>query len=188
MEYPLNTLGLAHKFMAEHISPGDFCIDATAGKGRDTAFLCSLVGPHGRVLAMDIQPQAVSSTKQLIDSLGFSDIVRVVLDSHENMENYADENSADGIMFNLGWLPGGDHNIFSKPDTTIKAINSALRILKPGGVMTICIYFGRECGYDERDRLLEFFPTIDQKKYTVIVSQFVNRRGDVPIPVFILKN
>ena len=39
----LNTLFLAHKFVSEHVQPGDFCIDATAGKGRDTVFLCELV-------------------------------------------------------------------------------------------------------------------------------------------------
>ena len=61
MNFPLNTLGLAHKFLAEHVPAGGFCVDATAGKGRDTAFLCSLVGNGGRVLAFDIQPAAVSA-------------------------------------------------------------------------------------------------------------------------------
>ena len=54
--------------------------------------------------------------------------------------------------------------------------------------MSVCIYYGRDCGYGERDSLLEFFPAIDSRKYTVIVSRFVNRTGDVPIPVFIIKD
>ena len=53
----LNTLGIAHRFIQEHLSPGGFCIDATAGRGYDTAFLCQIVGPAGRVLAFDIQFQ-----------------------------------------------------------------------------------------------------------------------------------
>ena len=52
----LNTLFLAHKFVSEHVKSGDFCIDATAGKGRDTVFLCDLVTESGKVLAFDIQP------------------------------------------------------------------------------------------------------------------------------------
>ena len=64
--YPLNALGLSHQFMAAHIRPGDFCIDATAGRGRDTLFLCSLVGETGRVLAMDIQEAAVAETRELL--------------------------------------------------------------------------------------------------------------------------
>ena len=55
----LNTLGIAHKAIAEKVNPGDFCIDATAGRGNDTAFLCSLVGESGKVIAFDIQQQAV---------------------------------------------------------------------------------------------------------------------------------
>ena len=188
MEYPLNTLGLSHKFIAENVKPGDFCIDATAGNGHDTEFLCRLVGNSGRVLAFDIQEKAVENTKKLLISTGLSDIAAVICDSHDNMAKYADKSSAQAVMFNLGWLPGGDHGIFSTADTTIKAINAALDILRPGGVMSVCIYYGRDCGYDERDALLRFFPTLDNKKYTVIISDFVNRTGEIPIPVFIYKH
>lgn len=188
MDFPLNTLGLSHKFIAGHVKPGGFCIDCTAGNGGDTEFLCRLVGFGGRVLAFDIQQEAVKSTELRLEKSGLSHIARVICAGHENILNYAEPRSADAVMFNLGWLPGGDHKIFSRPDTTIAAINGALEVLKPGGVMSVCIYYGRDCGYGERDSLLEFFPAIDSRKYTVIVSRFVNRTGDVPIPVFIIKD
>ena len=35
----LNTLSMVHEFLRRTVKPGDFCIDATAGKGRDTACL-----------------------------------------------------------------------------------------------------------------------------------------------------
>lgn len=54
-----NALSIVHGFLAQHLGPGMFAVDATAGNGHDTAFLCGLVGPTGRVLAMDIQPAAV---------------------------------------------------------------------------------------------------------------------------------
>lgn len=47
----LNTLSMVHEFLRRTVKPGDFCIDATAGKGRDTALLCRLTGDAGRVLA-----------------------------------------------------------------------------------------------------------------------------------------
>ena len=50
----LNTLSMVHEFLSHSVKAGDFCIDATAGKGRDTALLCRLVGESGRVLAFDI--------------------------------------------------------------------------------------------------------------------------------------
>ena len=187
MNFPLNSLGVTHKFMAEHIKNGSVCIDATAGKGRDTAFLCSLVGETGKVTAFDIQQSAVLQTKELIAQKGYQNIAKVVLDSHENMGNYFSKESVDGIMFNLGWLPGGDHNVFSKPESTIKAISVGLNLLKPGGVMSVCIYHGKETGTAEKDALLPFLETIDNKKYTVVKLEFTNRTGEIPIPVLIIK-
>ena len=55
----LNTLGVVHEFLKQNVREGAFCIDATAGKGRDTALLCRLAGETGRVLAFDIQQDAV---------------------------------------------------------------------------------------------------------------------------------
>jgi len=184
----INTLFLAHKFVAEHVKPGDFCIDATAGKGRDTVFLCELAGSQGRVLAFDIQQDAVAQTQALVDARGYRDIARVILDSHSNMEQYAEPESVDCILFNFGWLPGGDHTIFTRPETSIPAIEAGLRLLKPGGVMSLCIYYGGMSGYEERDALLAYLAGIDNLQYTVVVNTFHNRSGDPPIPVFIYKD
>ncbi len=185
--YPLNALGLSHQFMAAHIRPGAFCIDATAGKGRDALFLCGLVGDTGRVLAMDIQSEAVSATRQLMEEHDCGERVQVVQDCHSRMEQYAAPGTVDGIMFNFGWLPGGDHTKFSQPDTSLAAVQAGLTLLRPGGVMSLCLYYGRENGTAERDALLQWLPTIDHRRYTVIRCDFSNRTGDVPIPVFILK-
>ena len=183
----LNTLFLAHKFVSEHIQAGAFCIDATAGKGRDTIFLCNLVTETGKVLAFDIQPDAVAQTQALVSQHGYDGIASVILDSHSNMENYAAPETVDCIMFNFGWLPGGSHKIFTRPETSIPAIEAGLRLLKPGGIMSLCIYYGGESGYEERDVLLDYLATIDNRSYTVIVNTFHNRTGDPPIPVYIYK-
>ena len=184
-DYPLNALGFSHRFMAEHIKAGGTCIDATAGRGRDTVFLCSLVGENGSVTAFDIQNSAIEQTNACVSENGFK--ARVICDCHSNMAEYFSENSVDGIMFNLGRLPYGDPEIFSKPETTIKAIGAGLRLLKKGGVMSICVYCGGENGYDERDALREYIKTIDNKKFEVITLDFPNRRGDFPTPIFIVK-
>ncbi len=183
--FPLNTLGLSHHFMATHIRPGSFCIDATAGRGRDTRFLCDLVGPTGRVLALDIQPAAVEQTRALLHSEGVSHRAQVVQDCHSRLGDYAAPGTVDGIMFNFGWLPGGDHRVFSRADTSVAAVRAALSLLRPGGVMSLCLYYGRDNGIDERDALLAFLSTVDPREYTVVQGDFLNRTGDVPMPVFI---
>ncbi|MDR2932741.1 MAG: class I SAM-dependent methyltransferase, partial [Oscillospiraceae bacterium] len=107
----INALSLAHDFITAHVKPGSFCIDATAGRGRDTAFLCRLAGPNGMVYAFDIQKEALDSTRTLLENEGLSSCARLIHDSHANMAVYARPESADCIVFNLGWLPGGDHDI-----------------------------------------------------------------------------
>lgn len=72
MSRPFGALQVAHQFIESHVRPGAFCIDATAGRGNDTVFLASLVGETGKVLAFDIQPEAVESTRALIGERGCS--------------------------------------------------------------------------------------------------------------------
>lgn len=185
--HSFSALTVAHAFMARHVRPGDLCIDATAGRGRDTAFLCGLVGPAGRVLAFDVQPDAVESTRTLLEREGLADRARVMLESHEHMGRYAKPETVSCVAFNFGWLPGGDHTVFTKPETSVAAIEAGLELLKPDGVMSLCIYYGKETGFEERDALLSYVKTIDPKRFTVIVCDFANRPNCPPIPVFITR-
>ena len=183
----MNTLTINEKFFREHVPRGGFCIDATAGNGHDTAALCFLVGERGRVLAFDIQERAVENTRARLREKGLGGIGKVVLDSHANMAAYAEPETADLIVFNLGWLPGGDHSIFTRPESTIKAVEAGLGLLKDGGAMSISVYYGGKNGCEERDALLEYLKTVDNTRYTVLKTEFCNRAGAVPISIFILK-
>lgn len=182
-----SALQIIHKVLREHVKPGDLCIDATAGRGKDTLFLAELVGESGHVTAFDIQQEAVESTKTLLVEHGVTERVQVVQDSHSNMLQYAEKGSISCITFNFGWLPGGDHNIFTKPESSIQAIEAGLELLRDEGIMTLILYYGRETGFAERDALLEYLPTIDSSRYTVIEMPFVNRPNCPPIPIVILK-
>lgn len=182
-----SALEIIHKILRDHINPGDICIDATAGRGRDTLFLAELVGESGLVTAFDIQKAAVESTRQLLEENGMSARTRVVLDSHANMADYAEPGTVSAITFNFGWLPGGDHNVFTHSESSIAAIKAGLPLLRDEGIMTLIIYYGRETGFAERDALLEFLPTIDSDIYSVVEMPFVNRANCPPIPIMILK-
>lgn len=187
MTFPFNALGLAHKFIAEHINKGNFCIDATAGKGRDTLFLAKGVGESGKVVALDIQKEAVEMTNRLLLENNVS-WAKAFLSCHSKISDFAEENSVDAIMFNFGWLPGGDHNVFSRAESSIPALKSALDLLKVGGRMSLCLYYGKENGTGEKDEILNFIKTLDQRKYSVLVCDFVNRAGDPPVAVLITKD
>ena len=181
----LNTLSMVHEFLRRHVAPGSFCIDATAGKGRDTALLCRLAGETGRVLAFDIQEDAVRQTRALLSQENLH--AEVLLESHAEMARYAEDNSVDCIVFNFGRLPGGDPHIFTKSDTSVAAIDAGLRILRPGGVMAIALYYGSENGYEERDAVLQHLETLDDRQFSVLTCRWCNRRSDPPMPIFIWK-
>ena len=182
-----SALQIIHHVLKLHIQPGDKCIDATAGRGKDTLFLSQLVGESGHVTAFDIQQDAVDSTRQLLAENGMEGRTTVILDSHANMGAYAQEGTISAITFNFGWLPGGDHNVFTKPESSIQAIEEGLRLLKDGGLMTLILYYGRETGFAERDALLAYLPTLNSDLYTVIECPFVNRPNCPPIPIVIMK-
>lgn len=183
-----NSLVLTHEFMARFVRPGDLCIDATAGRGRDTVLLAKLTGPTGRVIALDIQPEAAEATRALAAQEGVSDRVEVRLLGHQEMGRLAEKETVGCVAFNLGWLPGGDHGIHTTAQTTLSALEAALELLRPGGALSLCIYYGKENGYEERDRVLEWLEGLDDRRFSVLCLSFPNRKNDPPIPVFILKN
>ncbi|MBQ8568790.1 MAG: class I SAM-dependent methyltransferase [Oscillospiraceae bacterium] len=183
-----NALDIIKRTIAETVHEGDICIDATAGRGNDTAFLCGLVGESGHVTAFDVQQEAVDSTKALLCEKGLSSRADVLLCSHSEMDKYAEEGTVSCITFNFGWLPKGDHTVSTKKETSIEAIKKGLRLLKKDGIMTLIIYYGRDTGFEERDALLEYLPTIDSEKYTVLEMPFVNRPNCPPIPVIIMRD
>lgn len=175
------------RMMREHVSEGAFCIDATMGNGNDTEYLCRLAGESGHVIAFDIQPEAVANTeKRLKEAFTFCNY-ELHLESHGNMKQYADEESADCIVFNLGYLPGGDHNIATKSDTTIEALEQGLLLLKKNGLMSVCIYSGGDSGFEEKEAVLSWLKGLDTKKYLVLVTEYYNRPNHPPIPAMVIR-
>ncbi len=181
----LNTLGIIHEFLKLNVKKGFFCIDATCGRGRDTALLCSIVGNEGRVISFDIQQEAINAASDLLNSFDLK--AELILDSHENMQKYAEEGTVDCIVFNFGRLPGGDPMIFTKAASSVTAISEGLKLLKPGGFMAIALYYGGPNGTEEKDAILSFVSELDNKKYSVLRCSWANRPNNPPIPIIIWK-
>ncbi len=185
---PFNALTLIGQLIASRVSEGDICVDATAGRGHDTLALCRLVGPTGKVYAMDIQPEALGSTCALLDAEGMLGRAELRLMSHTDIDTLGLAGSVRCVTFNFGWLPGGDHDIYTKAETSVEAVKKSLDLLVPGGMITMIMYYGKNNGFEERDALLSFLPTIDDRRFTVVVSPFVNRKNCPPIPAVIFRD
>lgn len=175
------------RMIREHVRPGAFCIDATMGNGNDTQYLCELAGEEGMVLAFDIQEDALRRTRERLEQKLPYRNYKLILDSHSRLEQYAAAESVDCIVFNLGYLPSGDHSIATRAETTLEAIAQGLSRLRPGGLMSICIYSGGDTGFEERDAVLSFLKELDSKKYLVLVTEYYNRPNHPPMPAFVVR-
>ncbi|MCW1886216.1 class I SAM-dependent methyltransferase [Luteolibacter flavescens] len=139
----------AHREIAAVLREGDAAVDATAGNGHDTVFLAKLVGAAGKVIAFDVQEQAIASTRERLAAEELLDRVELVHGSHGRIADHAAAGSVGAVMFNLGYLPGADHAVITRTDETLQALEGALGLLRPGGILTVVCYPGHAGGDEE---------------------------------------
>ena len=178
----------AAELIERALYPGAVAVDATLGNGHDALWLCGLVGENGRVYGFDVQAEAVERSRARLVEAGVEARATLILDGHQNMLSYVPPESADAVMFNLGWLPGSAHGVTTQTETTLEAVTAALDVLKEDGVMTVCVYPGHEEGARERDALLSWARGLDERSYDVMLRAYLNQSGDPPLMIAIKKN
>ncbi len=184
----LTAVKLVQDFLAARLVHPHLCIDATCGNGGDTAFLCGLTAPEGRVLGFDIQPEAIASTRKHLEQLGVpAERYELHCQSHADLLQVVQPGTADAVMFNFGWLPGADHTVFSTAQSSIPALQAALQAVRPGGVVSAILYSGQVIGTDEKQTVLEYLRALPLKSFTVLVCDFANWAETAPLPCIILK-
>lgn len=154
-----------------------YLIDATAGNGHDTLFLATLAGRKGRVFAFDIQRQAILQTRQLLQEHDVSYLVRTADQERVGFDVFdqpvtliqADHavmldqiptvvhGRVEVIMFNLGYLPGGDKSCITQTASTLAALNTALQLLSPTGLLSVIAYPGHPGGFEETATVEDWF-------------------------------
>lgn len=169
----------ARELIEDAALEGAQVIDATMGNGHDTLWLCELVGESGRVYAFDVQPEAVERTRQRLIDAGVADRARLFCAGHERMGEFVNE-GVDAVVFNLGWLPGAEHGVTTRTDTTLQAVNAALELLKEDGLMTVCIYPGHDEGTRELNALMKWGARLDDRRYDVLLKTYLNQPNDPP--------
>ena len=170
---------LAREVLERAVRPGDTVVDATMGNGHDTLMLCESVGPEGRVYAFDVQEDAVAETEKLLKDKGVFGRAELIQTGHEHMKEYVN-GPVSAVVFNLGWLPGGDHAITTRWETTSRAVQAALELLGPGGILVICAYPGHAEGELERRELAGYLAGLDNRRYNVLRQQFLNANAGAP--------
>lgn len=140
-----------HRLLEEHVRAGDTVVDATAGNGHDTVALAKMVGAAGHVIAMDIQQRAIDSTARRLQREQAHN-VRLVRACHSELARYLEPaTSVSAVVFNLGYLPGGDRAVVTRPELTCTAVEQAYARLHAGGVVSVLAYVGHPGGAVEAD-------------------------------------
>ncbi|MBQ8619279.1 MAG: methyltransferase domain-containing protein [Clostridia bacterium] len=182
-----NARHLAADYMMRTIREGDTVVDATMGNGKDTLFLCGLVGETGHVYAFDVQAEAVERTRERVQEAGYETRTTLLLAGHETMAEHVN-GPVQAVMFNLGWLPGAEHIVTTRTETTLRAVSAALNLIAPGGIVTVCVYPGHEEGTRELNALKEYVSGLGVRTFNALYHSFVNASSQTPQLFLIQKN
>ncbi|MBD0379838.1 class I SAM-dependent methyltransferase [Paenibacillus sedimenti] len=181
----VSVLSFAHQLISVRTQPGDTVVDATLGNGVDALFLAKLVGSRGHVYGFDIQQHALDQTemrlrKELPDASSF---VRMSLCSHEHMETVVPaerHGRVAAVTFNLGYLPGADQQTITKQESTLPALEAALRLLRKGGIVTIVLYSGHDGGSQEAAAVEDWARDLPLAAFQVLRYQIANASRQAP--------
>lgn len=77
-------------------------------------------------------------------------------------------------MFNLGWLPGSDKKVTTQRSSTLPAIEAAVSLLAPGGILLVAVYPGHEEGRLEGEAIAELLSQKSRFEMSVGRFQFIN--------------
>jgi len=141
-------------------------VDMTMGNGHDTLMMSKWCR---EVYAFDIQKEAIENTKKRLEK---TEHVHLILDGHQNVDRYLE--TFDIAVFNLGYLPLGDHQITTVLETTQIAIKKAIQMMTTA--MWIVVYPGHQEGQKESVWINEYVQDLDTHCYNVSLFQMLNKK------------
>ncbi|MDD5113737.1 MAG: class I SAM-dependent methyltransferase [Methylobacter sp.] len=168
MNKRITLVNVAHELLAERLQPGDIAIDATVGNGYDTLFLAEQVAETGKVFGFDIQHAALQAAQEKCQQANLQNRVSLIQASHADMAEHipeAQHGYISAIMFNLGYLPGGDKTVITQTDSTLSALTAAIRLLSPRGLITLLAYPGHQGGDQETEQVSRWCEQLDNRQF-----------------------
>ena len=190
----------AQRYWASLLNAGDTVIDATVGNGHDAAVLAEALGRAGggTLLCVDAQAVALERSRERLRGVLAADwelregadewlavqrsngaelVVRWVEGCHAATLRELPAGSAALIVFNLGYLPGGDKTFTTTAATTVAALEAAEAVVASGGCVSATIYPGHAEGLTEEVAVLDHAAGLTQGKWSVYHTSWLNQRN-----------
>lgn len=177
-----------HLFWQDQLKDARVIVDATAGNGHDLLYLATHCEGGTSLWGLDLQSEALQKSRELLDAqCARTDIsITLLQGSHDVLLEQTEwTKGIDLLIFNLGYLPGGDHACMTRSDTTIKALEQGLNILSDHGLITVVAYPGTAEGQAEMEAVTAYLRSIPQKQFDVSTWQPLNQANHPPILFFI---
>lgn len=174
-------LDLAHCYWSQIVKLGDIVIDATCGNGYDTLKLCELAlsKDKGKVFSIDIQEEALrTATEQIHLHLRDELKDRLIFGKrcHSSFPDEIQPLSVKLIVYNLGYLPGGDKTKTTEISTTLRSLQEAQKLIQPGGAISVTCYCGHEEGAKEQEGILTYLTELQPKEWNCCQHLWLNRQ------------
>lgn len=179
----MSLVARAHEALQNLIAAGDSVIDATVGNGHDTLFLARAVGEGGTVYGFDIQEAALDTAYKRLQDEGLALRGSLYHAGHEAMALALPESvrgRIKAVMFNLGYLPGGDKARTTAINTTLAALEQAREMLTPGGAISVLAYTGHPGGREEAEAVKAWAAGLSPDFYDVQVEIPSSVSGSAP--------
>lgn len=179
-----NTKSLIRFYLDNLNIKDSICLDMTCGNGHDSKYILENLTPK-KLIAFDIQNLAKENTLALLSDIN-TDNFKFILDSHSNFDLYINE-PINLVIYNLGYLPGGDKSITTKPEDVILSIEKLKSYLTPEGLILITLYPGHEPGKKEIEVIEEYLTKLNQKEFSVLSQKFLNQKNNPPYVIMVEK-
>jgi len=180
------------ELLAEVVQPGDLVVDLTVGTGQDTLFLARQVKDHGQGIGFDIQLAALLAAEKRLCENGIEARLQQDIDAalpvragvdllHRSHSELAEvvPTAPRAVIANLGYFPGGDKTVITRPDTTVASLEQVCQLLAVGGRVAVVVYPGHPGGAEEGVAVENFFSHLHDCDFHVLQIK-VSNRGQSP--------
>lgn len=96
------------------------------------------------------------------------------------MEEFAATGTVSVVMFNLGYLPGDDHQLTTRLDETLLGLAAAERLLGKNGVISVVCYPGHEEGNTEAAGVEQWMMALTDRGWRLSKYQMLGTRKAAP--------
>ncbi len=175
------------------VSQGVTVIDATCGNGHDTLYLAglALTDNSGQLFSLDIQSQALSKTRELLQKNLSEKVlsrIHLIQSCHSKFPAEILPRTVQLIVYNLGYLPGGDKAFTTMLETTKQSLLNAMALVRKGGMISVTCYPGHSEGKREEEALLMFAATLDSREWVCSHQRWLNRKDSPSLLLMQLKS